>query len=489
MKKKVKRPHKKNEQGHATSYRFSIYGKDPITQLGKLYTKVWYVPPRLIGQNKDVELERQQAEITFRKEVIEISKPTFTPVQHINQNILFMDYARDWCERILIKNPESYNYYNKALDSLKLFELHFDKILIKDMNPVLIQRFYDWLCTRTYRKNIVIVKKSIQELIDKLAEQNRQFKYKTLYDGLGLTKTTLIFARRIGHRVDLQTAKRICKYFNVPVERYFDIKSENVLYSKDANSSVKRALVSILSTAKKSRIISENFATKDYTDPITGTTGTKDIYDQAEATKFVLKLLDEKDLRKKTAFAIYIYMGLRSSEVCGLEWSDIDFANKELSVNRNHGYYGKRFGARDKAPKSVTSKRTISMPQQLIDILLEYREYWNHNKTLFGDLWENTDKLMIRDDGKTRVGSTISSWLKKAQYDYGVSHIPPHALRHTNATLLLANGTDPKTLADRLGHADPSITLKVYSHFLKQSDTKAAQTINDLFAPKVTHAL
>ena len=103
---------------------------------------------------------------------------------------------------------------------------------------------------------------------------------------------------------------------------------------------------------------------------------------------------------------------------------------------------------------------------------------------MHGDLWENTDKLMTRSDGKTRVPTTISQWLRQAQIDYGMRNIPPHSLRHTNITMQLIAGVPIKTIAERAGHADAGITLAVYSHFLKESDKKAAETINDLFMRK-----
>lgn len=495
-KKKDKKPigyhvHKRDKNENILSFRFFIYGHDPITNQKKNYTTVWELPLNLIGaKEKEIDHEWQKAYLAFKDEVKEKSK--YVAPKPIKKDIFFLDYAREWKERILIKHPEGYNYYTRAEDALKLFELHFNGLLMKDMDddettPTLIQNFYDWLCTRTYRKNIVIVKKSIQHLIDERIEENNKLKYKDISNDCGFNKMTLVAVRQIGRRIELSTAKAICKYFNISFDKYFELKTQDLKYSKAANSSVKRILVSILYDAKKKRAIKENYATKQYTDALTGTEREKEIYDEDEATEFVVKLMTEQDIRKKSAFAIYLFMGLRSSEVCGLEWKDIDFENRQLSVNRNFSYFGKRFGNREKSTKTKSSKRTITMPSVLMEILREYKIWWNKQKILYGDLWENTDKLMIRDDGKTRVPTTLAMWLRNAQFEYGMKHIPPHSLRHTNATLQLMAGVPIKTIAERLGHADASITLNVYSHFLKKSDLKAADTIDNIMCKKVVN--
>ena len=66
---------------------------------------------------------------------------------------------------------------------------------------------------------------------------------------------------------------------------------------------------------------------------ITGTTKTKEIFDEQESKEFVKAVLKEPHQKKRTIFALLIFLGLRKAEICGLSWSDIDFYNKTLSVN------------------------------------------------------------------------------------------------------------------------------------------------------------
>ena len=65
-----------------------------------------------------------------------------------------------------------------------------------------------------------------------------------------------------------------------------------------------------------------------------------------------------------------MYLGLRKAEVCGLEWSDFDFENNEISINRNSIYVNKDFGIITKTPKTKTSRRTNAIPTDLKSVLL-----------------------------------------------------------------------------------------------------------------------
>jgi len=486
MRKKVQKlrniyPHKKDRNNNIISYRFGVYEFDPLICQKRKFTEVWKLPQHLIGlKEKEYEHELLKAYLTYKDSV---KNKAYIAPEETNDNILFMDYAREWVERIMVKSPEGYSYYNGAVRQLKLFENHFNNIPLKHMTAVRIQKFYDWLCTRKKITTTVTVKKSIQELFDEKMKDPK-FRCREIYSGCGLTKTTLILIRRPNRTTTLTTAKKICNYFKVPIDKYFTVERKEELYARLTNVSARRILVSILADAKKKGIIQINFATKEYTDKITGTTREKEIYNEEEAKKFVEILLNETDKRKQIAFAIYIFMGLRSAEVCGLQWSDINFETQELSVNRNYGYFGKKFGCRAKSPKSKKSKRTIVMPEQLVYLLNDYKKWWDEQKVLHGALWQDTDYLMVNDYGKTRVGNVISSWLKQFQDDHELRRIPPHWLRHTNITMQLKAGIDIKTIAERAGHADAGITLSVYSHFLKENDKEAAKTINNLFCGK-----
>ena len=471
-----------NKKKQLIGYRFFCWGKDPKTGLNKLYPKVFKIPSEILDDPSAIKTWKKKTEREYEDYIEELSKGIVEMTPIVNENVKFIPYAEEWAERILIKNPESYSYYNQAIHAINIFKEKFPvTFLIRNLNPTNIQKFYDWLCTRTYTKNTITVKKSVQELI-----KNKKLKVKNVSADCGFSRITLQFAKKVGHQINRKTADKICKYFNIKFEDFFDIKTEQVKYSRASNTGVRRILVTVLADAKRKKIIKENYGTKEYTDPITGATREKEIYTEEESTEFVLKVMNETDIRKKTVFSIMIFLGLRSSEVCGLEWCDINFDDKELTVRQVHSYFGKKFKGQTKAPKSKSSTRTIAMPDQLVEILLEYKKWWDEKKTLFGDLWADTDFLFVRDNGKTRTGGVHGAWLKQAQLEYGMKNVPPHSLRHTNITMQLMAGVPIKTISERAGHKDSAITLNTYSHFLKKSDKEAAQQINQMFCKKLT---
>lgn len=122
------------------------------------------------------------------------------------------------------------------------------------------------------------------------------------------------------------------------------------------------------------------------------------------------------------------------------------------------------------------------MPNSIIDILTEYKEWWNDQQIGHGDLWENTDRLFVQENGKPINPCTPRNWLTQFQQANGLSHASPHSFRHTSISLQLLAGCSIKAVSKRAGHANESITLKIYTHLFKDEDKKTAQKYNDFLA-------
>ena len=160
-----------------------------------------------------------------------------------------------------------------------------------------------------------------------------------------------------------------------------------------------------------------------------------------------------------------------------MEWKDIDFENNLLKIQRNSLYF-REFGVVTKVPKTQNSKRTVTMPYQLTEVLRDYRIWWNEQKIMHGDLWENADRLFLQDNGEPLHPCTPRLWLEKFERINGLNHVTPHALRHTSITLQILAGVPIKAVSQRAGHADEHITLSIYTHFLKEEDKRAADTFD-----------
>lgn len=77
---------------------------------------------------------------------------------------------------------------------------------------------------------------------------------------------------------------------------------------------------------------------------------------------------------------------------------------------------------------------------------------------------------------------SLTKWFHKFLKRHNLRQVTLRSLRHTNATLMIAEGTDIRTVSSRLGHSNTSTTLNIYTHALKSKDTQAAEILNDVLA-------
>jgi len=107
-------------------------------------------------------------------------------------------------------------------------------------------------------------------------------------------------------------------------------------------------------------------------------------------------------------------------------------------------------------------------------LLKEYENYQENQKERLSNLWNDSGRLFTTWDGKPMTPDTASIWFAKFVKTNDLPFVTFHGLRHTNVSLLIANGVDVRTIASRVGHSNPSTTLNLYSHMLKKSDQMAA---------------
>lgn len=172
------------------------------------------------------------------------------------------------------------------------------------------------------------------------------------------------------------------------------------------------------------------------------------------------KVLEEalkNDKRPKTfGILLCLYTGLRIGELLALEWTDIDFDKREISISKTcHDSRDElgRYVRFVNPPKTSTSMRVIPIPKQLMLLLRETKKK-NGSRYVVG----NGERIIsVRSYQRT-----YELILKK----HGLPHRGFHALRHTFATRALECGMDVKTLSEILGHKNPTVTLNRYAHSL-----------------------
>ncbi|VSZ18889.1 integrase [Streptococcus pneumoniae] len=172
--------------------------------------------------------------------------------------------------------------------------------------------------------------------------------------------------------------------------------------------------------------------------------------------------LAKKDARPVlyTAWHTLAYTGLRRGELLGLEWSDIDFENKTISINKtlvtvNGSLY-------TQSPKTKRSTRTISLDDATIQVLKNWK--LEQKKQFFKNGVKSKDIVITNIKGSYLDFAYFREELKKFLSTHNLKRFSVHSLRHTHASLLFEAGIEPKTISDRLGHSNIQTTLNMYTH-------------------------
>ncbi len=173
---------------------------------------------------------------------------------------------------------------------------------------------------------------------------------------------------------------------------------------------------------------------------------------------------------KLFGIVLCLYTGLRIGELLALTWNDLDFLKGTLSITKSC-HYGKgpdgKFERRTELPKTLTSRRTIPIPKQLLAVLKTIKK--------------RSETEFLVTNGKTNISvrsyqRSFSLLLRKLK----IPHKGFHALRHTFATRALECGMDVKTLSEILGHKNASVTLNRYVHSLMEHKREMMNKVGKL---------
>ncbi len=189
----------------------------------------------------------------------------------------------------------------------------------------------------------------------------------------------------------------------------------------------------------------------------------------------------------KVFFNLALFTGMRRGELIALTWSDIDFDNRTININKSTGYVNKQMIT--KSPKNKSSIREITIPGPIMDLIKKYRTEQLEYKLSIGDQWIGDNHVFIQWNGSQMHLATPYGTFKDIIKKYNatveddskkIPDIPMHGLRHTSATLLISENVDVRTVSARLGHAQTSTTMNIYAHSLKKSDEKAADVLGNI---------
>lgn len=163
-------------------------------------------------------------------------------------------------------------------------------------------------------------------------------------------------------------------------------------------------------------------------------------------------------------FFLELTSGLRKGELVALLWSDLDIEHKTLSVSKQ-AVRAEGGAIKVSRPKTATSVRKISIPQEAVDLLVQEHTKHPDNPYMFPS--PKTGEMWFPD--------SVVNLHRKILKDAGLEQLRFHDLRHTFATMALQNGVDVKTVSSMLGHYDAGFTLSVYAHATDRMQEEAAE--------------
>lgn len=175
--------------------------------------------------------------------------------------------------------------------------------------------------------------------------------------------------------------------------------------------------------------------------------------------------------------ALAIYTGMRRGETCALRWEDVDLPRKVLHVCR--AVRVTRQGLSYGEPKTARGRRSITLPDGLVDELHAHREAQVTRFAVLGIL-EKPSLICTGDDGSVVHPDRFTRAVTGLVRRLGLPRVTLHGLRRTHATLLLQQNVHPKIVQERLGHSTIQITMDTYSHVLPGLQEDAARCIDDV---------
>ena len=213
-----------------------------------------------------------------------------------------------------------------------------------------------------------------------------------------------------------------------------------------------------------------------------------DYVDIPKPEKFKSTVLNEQQLQTLlnycfdnpllTPICLCILLGLRRGESLGLKWSDFDFNNKTVHIQRTAS--PSKGGYHFSPCKTEKSNRFLSLPDIAVSVLENWKMYQS-KFYLTIDNFNPDDYVFYNYTCKILSCSAIRRYYKKALQDCNLPDIRIHDLRHSYATLLLKKNIAPKVASKMLGHSDTRTTLDIYTHVLTNMQEPVTNAINDTF--------
>ena len=197
-----------------------------------------------------------------------------------------------------------------------------------------------------------------------------------------------------------------------------------------------------------------------------------------ETVKKLIAAFEGQSLKYETYFKLVLATGLRRGEACGLKWSDINWKKRTIHIQRGVVKLSHQESI-TKDPKTTSGDRMVYLSKEMCQLLKAWRKEceWDRAQTA-NETVDDNDYLFRQPNGKPMCPSTFTYRFKLILKANNLPlNLSVHSLRHTNASLMIAQGVDVRTVASLLGHAQASTTLDIYAHAFDKNKRKAQEKL------------
>ena len=398
----------------------------------------------------------QQIKLLYADFIQECEEEFKINSQNLNNNITLAGFIDVYLESL--KNTKSISHYAGSLFLSKIVKDKIGKYKLKELTPIIIQDFYDYIASLKMEKTHIFPRKNFEELLSKYNYKSKKFSKE-----INSAHFRNLAKAKAGQEVSIIWAKEFAEYLKIPLSTLFIEANEQDDYSYTMKKKYSTFLKSCLSEAKKKLLIKENYAKSDYTTFMKNNNPNKEllVLKEEEFLKLYDYVLKLENSLCKIFMVLILNTGARKEEIFGLKWKNINFKEQTLefqnTVTAVSGF-GKIIN--ENKTKNISSNRIVNFSNEVLFVLEDYKKSLNNIKE---------DSYIFVKNNEVVHPSIANRWLNKILKEINLPHYTVHSLRHTYASLMI-NCMPLANVSKRLGHSQISTTLNFYAHQIKDDD-------------------
>ena len=200
--------------------------------------------------------------------------------------------------------------------------------------------------------------------------------------------------------------------------------------------------------------------------------------------ELLLLLLDKSKDRRSITHATMIFLilftGMRTGEIMGLRWEDVDLKQNKLYIHEERIYVS-NVGVITDTPKTDRSNREISFPAFIGDMLKELKSHQEDCREKLGEKYSYTGFVAVIDEGTPQHPRNTYKWFKRFLKTNNLKETTVHDLRHTHVAILSRLGVKIIDASSRLGHSNTRITQETYEYLFNDIDDDISKELDDYY--------